>query len=83
MKHQIRKGVPVGTLALSGFDFLTGKLRDQSSPLYQTSVAIATGIDPRSGRQIYDETMNTQEKSAAILNYIRRNLGNSWSNGWW
>ena len=67
--------IPVDKLALAMFDFFTGKVRDVSNPVYSAAVVATTGIDPRTGNQIYDETMSDGEKGQAILNYLRKNAG--------
>lgn len=68
-------GVPIGQFALSTADFLTGKLRDSSSPMMQVYATMITGKDPRTGRDIWDQTMNEGEKYTAVKNYLTRNLG--------
>jgi uncharacterized ParB-like nuclease family protein len=69
------EGVPAKTYALSIFDFVTGQSRTLNNPLVQTGSGIATGKDPRTGRDIYDETMTPEEKQTAIKKYIAGSLG--------
>jgi uncharacterized protein YukE len=69
------EGVPTKAYALSVFDFVTGQSRTLNNPLVQTGAGIATGKDPRTGRDIYDETMTPEEKQAAIKKYIAGSLG--------
>ena len=68
-------GAKVGKIALSFGDFLTGKLRDASSPAMQVYSGMVTGKDPRTGREIWDQTMDNNEKAAAVTKYLQANLG--------
>lgn len=69
------QGVPVKQYAMSMFDFLTGQARQNSSPVAEIATGIQTGTDPRTGRPIYDETMNDEDKRKAIKNFVAYKFG--------
>ena len=68
-------GIPVKQYAMSLFDFFTGNIKDSNNPAIDIGNAIRTGKDPRTGREIYDQTMNNEEKRDAILKYAQRQFG--------
>jgi len=68
-------GIPVKQYAMSLFDFFTGNIKDSNNPAIDIANAIRTGKDPRTGREIYDQTMNNDEKRDAILKYAQRQFG--------
>ena len=68
-------GIPVKQYAMSLFDFFTGNIKDSNNPAIDIVNAIRTGKDPRTGREIYDQTMDNEEKRNAILKYAQRQFG--------
>jgi hypothetical protein len=68
-------GVPLKTYALSMFDFVTGQARQSSNPALQLGYGIATGRDPRTGQDIYDETLTPEDKKKQIAKFTARSFG--------
>ncbi|HRF69925.1 MAG TPA: hypothetical protein PKV66_00680, partial [Candidatus Pelethenecus sp.] len=70
-----QSGIPVKQLATAVFDFVTGGTRNNRSPALETGYGVVTGKDPRTGRDIYDETMTEEERRAAAGKYVAGNFG--------
>lgn len=63
------------TYARAMFDFLTGQIASSSNPVANVVAGIATGTDPRSGYDIYDETLSPEDKASQIKKYLIGSFG--------
>lgn len=69
------EGIPVKQYGLALFDTVTGQSRQNNNPLVQTAYGTATGRDPRTGQDIFDETLTPEEKRSQQVKYVGRSLG--------